>query len=139
TALQCAANQCDYDKPFNDSGADHVYRYRGQACNVDYCSAEREVVVNVKTYPTPGPATNFAFEFDGTPSDGAYTLRWSAPLSTPPNVTGPNAEAVTHYQLVRTSPAGEGPWQTTHSDTRTQPYTRSYTGGASGQTYSYEI
>jgi hypothetical protein len=109
TALQCTTSLCNYDKEFNNSGADHIYRYRGQACNVDYCSAEREIAVHVKTYPTPGPATNFTYQFTGTPSDGAYTLSWNAPLNTPPNATGPNAEAVTHYRLSRTTPAGAGP------------------------------
>lgn len=139
TALQCAGNQCNYDKPFNNSGADRIYRYRGQACNVDYCSSEREVAVHVKTYPTPGPATNFTYAFTGTPSGGSYSVSWNAPSSTPPNMTGPNAEAVTHYRLARTAPTAAGPWQITHSNTQTAPYTQSFTGGTSGQTYTYEI
>jgi RHS repeat-associated protein len=136
---QCAANQCNYDKPFNDSGADHVYRYRGQACNVDFCSVEREITVNVNTYPTPGPPTNFSYQYTGTPSDGGYTLSWTAPINSPPNVTGPSAEAVTHYELIKVSPADAGPWQHTHSNTQTAAYTRAFSGGVSGQTYTYAV
>src|SRR5207253_5919437 len=44
----------------------------------------------------------------------------------------------TYYRLTRTSPAA-GPWDATHSDTRTQPYTQSFTGGTGGQTYTYQI
>ncbi|HEX5055193.1 MAG TPA: fibronectin type III domain-containing protein [Gammaproteobacteria bacterium] len=139
TALSCAGTQCNYDKPFNNSGSDRIYRYRGQACNADYCSDVSEIEVHVKTYPIPGPATHFTYEFTGTASDGVYKLLWNAPTNTPPNNTGSSAEAVTYYRLTRTSPTAAGPWDTPHSDTRTLPYTQSFTGGTGGQTYIYQI
>lgn len=138
TAQNCNSGECEYDKPFNDSGVTRVYDYKAVACSPDAHCDNRQISVGVLSYPKPGAPTAFDLSAPAT-SAGNYTLQWSAPANTPPNATGEQAEPVSYYELRRIQPALAQPWSATHSDTRSQPYIQSISGGVSGRSYTYEV
>lgn len=138
SAQSCGGGECNYDKPFNDSGATRIYRYKAAACSPDAHCGNRQITVGVLSYPKPGAPTVFGLSGSAS-SSGSYTLQWSAPTNTPPNTTGSQAEPVSYYELRRTQPALAQPWQIIHSNTRSQPYTLDQSGGVSGRSYTYSL